>query len=123
MKVAAGLYAVSLFCGGRNVHADRRAHVESIEDIALFHQEVRPDVTIVIGVVHSVERLADYRRAAPGRKLCFCNGMAYSLAQRRRVLGGQSNPVARSARECFVLNCAHNDRVNEDVLEPREAAA
>jgi len=36
--------------------------------------------------------------------------MPYALAQRRRLLTGPSHAVARSARECFLLNAAHNDR-------------
>jgi len=112
-----GLMAVSLFCGGRKVHADRRAHRESVEDIALFHEAVRPDVAFVIGGVHALARLADYRRAAPGRTLCFCNGMAYSVAQRRRLIGERKAPLfARSARDCFIQNSDHNDVVYESVL-------
>ena len=112
----AGLRAVSLFCGGRKVHADRRAHLETVEDIALFHHAVAPDITFVIGGVHAPERISDYRQAAPGRRLCFLNGMAYSLAQRRRLLDATLPSVARSARECFLLNCAHNDLVYERLL-------
>ncbi|MGH8378936.1 MAG: hypothetical protein ACRER7_08260, partial [Gammaproteobacteria bacterium] len=46
---------------------------------------------------------------------------AYGLAQRRRLLGRVHDSVARSARECFLLNCAENDRtyapvVNQDLL-------
>jgi hypothetical protein len=110
------LRAVSLFCGGRKIHADRRAHTETIEDIALFHELVRPDVAFVIGGVHATDRLADYRRAAPGRRLSFVNGMAYSLAQRRRLLDFSARAVARSARDCFLLNCAHNDSVYAAIL-------
>lgn len=111
-----GLKAVSLFCGGKKVHASRRAFRETLEDIALFHQAVRPDVTFVLGGVHAPERLVAYRSAAPDRRLVICNGMAYSLAQRRRLLGESHPPVARSARECFLLNCAENDRVYAQVL-------
>jgi hypothetical protein len=39
--------------------------------------------------------------------LVFCNGMAYSLAQRRRLLDRPRQPVARSARECFLLSQPH----------------
>jgi hypothetical protein len=43
--------------------------------------------------------------------------MAYALAQRRRLLGqAGAGPVARSARECFLANCAHNDRAYAHVL-------
>ena len=104
------LEAVSLFCGGRKIHASRTAHVETVEDIALFHQAVRPEVTFILGGVHAPDRLRDYRRAAPGRRLIICNGMAYSLAQRRRLLAASVLPAARSARECFVLNSSRNDR-------------
>jgi hypothetical protein len=103
------LQAVSLFCGGKKVHASKRHLRENLEDIALFHKVVRPDVTFIIGGVHAPERLAAYRRAAPGRRLVFCNGMAYALAQRRRLLDPRLSAVARSARECFLLNCTHND--------------
>ena len=117
------LRAVSLFCGGRKVHASRRALRETIEDIALFHQAVRPDVTFVLGGIHAPERLAAYRRAAPGRRLVICNGMAYALAQRRRLLSASGmTPVARSARDCFLLNCAHNDRAYAQILDPEESA-
>ncbi|MDQ6897980.1 MAG: DUF4417 domain-containing protein [Candidatus Dormibacteraeota bacterium] len=99
-----GLRAVSIFCGGKRIHAERRAHQETVEDIALFHQAVRPEVTFVLGGVHSPRRLLDYRRAAPGRRLTICNGQAYALAQRRRLLDGPSGG-ARSARDCFLRNC------------------
>ena len=104
------LQAVSLFCGGKKVHASKRHLRETLEDIALFHKAVRPEVTFILGGVHAPERLAAYRRAAPGRRLVFCNGMAYALAQRRRLLAPAGCTVARSARECFLLNCAENDR-------------
>jgi hypothetical protein len=110
------LQAVSLFCDGRKVHASRRALRETIEDIALFHAAVRPDVAFVLGGVHSPERLAAYRRAAPGRRLTICNGMAYALAQRRRALGSTPARVAWSAREYFLQNCAHNDRTYAQIL-------
>jgi hypothetical protein len=119
-----GLQALSLFCGGRKIHADKRAHRESVEDIALFHQAVRPNVTFVIGGVHSLQRLADYRRAAPGRQLCFCNGMAYSVAQRRRLIGERKAPLfARSPRDCFIRNSQHNDTLYEQVLAGRAVNA
>jgi hypothetical protein len=36
-----------------------------------------------------------------------CNAQAYSLAQRRRLLGTDDRPsVARSARDCFLHNHA-----------------
>ena len=117
VNAESGIRAVSLFCGGRKVHADRRAHLESVEDIALFDQAVRRDVTFLIGGVHGRDRIADYRRAAPGRRLSFCNGMAYSLAQRRRLLASGYPKVARSARECFLLNCAENDRAYAELLD------
>ncbi len=110
------LRAVSIFCGGQKVHAERRAHRETVEDIALLHRAVRPGIAFVLGGIHAAERLADYSRAAPGRRLVICNGMAYALAQRRRLLTETTAGVARSARECFLLNCAHNDRVYARVL-------
>jgi hypothetical protein len=110
------LQAVSLFCDGRKVHASRRALRETIEDIALFHQAVQPDVAFVLGGVHAPERLAAYRRAAPGRRLTICNGMAYALAQRRRRLGGGDARVSWSARECFLHNCAYNERCYAEIL-------
>jgi Domain of unknown function (DUF4417) len=103
------LQAVSLFCGGKKVHASKRHLRETLEDIALFHAAVRRDVAFILGGVHSPSRLAAYRQAAPGRQLAFCNGMAYALAQRRRLIG-QQHVVARSARECFLINCERNDR-------------
>ena len=115
-----GLQAVSLFCGGRKVHASRRALAETLEDVGLFHRAVRPDVTFVLGGVHAPERLAAYRRAAPGRQLAICNGMAYGLAQRRRLVESRTEPVSRSARECFLLNCAANDRIYAQVLNQAE---
>ena len=110
------LQAVSLFCDGRKVHASRRALRETIEDIALFHQAVRPEVAFVLGGVHASERLAAYRLAAPGRRLMICNGMAYALAQRRRRLGSDDSRIAWSARECFLHNCADNDRTYAEIL-------
>ena len=112
------LQAVSLFCGGKKVHASKRHLRETLEDIALFHQAVRPDITFILGGVHAPQRLAAYRSAAPGRRLVFCNGMAYALAQRRRLIG-QPHHVARSARECFLLNCAHNDHAYAELLPVR----
>jgi hypothetical protein len=112
---------VSIFCGGRKIHAEVRAHRETVEDIALFHRAVRPDVTFILGGIHAAERLVDYRRAAPHRHLVICNGMAYGLAQRRRLLGRVRDSVARSARECFLLNCAENDRAYASILRGLEA--
>jgi len=83
---------------------------------------VRPDVTFILGGIHAQERLVDYRRAAPHRHLVICNGMAYGLAQRRRLLGRAHDSVARSARECFLLNCAENDRAYASILRGLEAA-
>src|SRR6266567_2293723 len=65
------LEAVSIFCGGRKIHAELRAHRETVEDIALFHRAVRPDVTFILGGIHAAERLVDYRRAAPHRHLAI----------------------------------------------------
>jgi len=115
------LQAVSLFCGGKKVHASRRHLRETLEDIALFHRAVRPDVTFVIGGVHAAQRLAAYRSAAPGRRLVFCNGMAYALAQRRRLVSGHSRGAV-SARDYFVLNCAENDRRYAEILNDEAAA-
>ena len=104
------LGAVSIFCGGRKIHAERRAQRETEEDIALFHRAVRGNVAFVLGGVHAPARLAALRRAAPGRRLVICNGMAYALAQRRRLLDrSKTHATARSARECFLQNCAFND--------------
>ena len=114
------LRAVSIFCGGRKIHAERRALRETMEDIALFHRAVRPEVIFILGGVHAPERLVMLRRAAPGRRLVVCNGMAYACAQRRRVLGQAAELVARSARECFLLNCSHNDRVYAEILRTQE---
>jgi len=111
-----GLEAVSIFCGGRKIHAEVRAHRETVADIAAFHRAVRPDIAFVLGGVHAPERLVGYRRAAPGRRLVICNGMAYGLAQRRRLVGGGRDAFARSARECFLLNCERNDLVYAQVL-------
>lgn len=111
-----GLTAVSIFCGGRKIHAERRAFRETLEDIALFHHAVRPDVAFVLGGIHAPERLAAMRKAAPGRRLVFCNGMAYALAQRRKLLDRRA-PAARSARECFLLNCDFNDRIYAQVIK------
>lgn len=99
-----GLRAVSIYCGGQRIHAEKRAHRETVEDLALFHDAVRPEVAFVLGGVHSPARLRDYRRAAPGRQLVICNGQAYALAQRRRLLDPASGSAARSARECFLRN-------------------
>lgn len=110
------LHAVSIFCGGRKIHAEQRAHRETVEDIALFHGAVRREVAFVIGGVHSPARLRDYRRAAPGRRLVICNGMAYACAQRRRLLAGPTLTAAISARECFLRNCSFNDAAYEMVL-------
>jgi hypothetical protein len=115
------LQAVSIFCGGKRIHAERRAHRETVEDIALFHEQVRPSVAFILGGIHSPRRLLDYRRAAPGRRLVICNGMAYSLAQRRRLLDRASTGmVARSAREYFLLNVAFNDRVYAHLLDEED---
>lgn len=116
------LQAVSLFCGGKKVHASRRHLRETLEDIALFHRAVRPEVAFVIGGVHSPERLTAYRHAAPGRRLVFCNGMAYALAQRRRLLEDAPR-AARSARECFLRNASHNDHVYELLMRGGSIAA
>lgn len=116
------LEAVSIFCGGRKIHAELRAHRENVEDIAILHREVRPDVTFILGGVHAPRRLADYRAAAPGRRLVVVNGIAYYLAQRRRLLTPAQPGVARSARECFLTNCAENDRRYASVLRAGEAA-
>ena len=112
----AGVQAVSIFCGGRKIHAELRAHRETVEDIAVFHRAVRRDVTFILGGIHAAKRLADYRRAAPGRRLVIVNGMAYSLAQRRRLLGGRRDGIARSARECFLRNVAENNRQYSTIL-------
>jgi hypothetical protein len=114
------LRAVSIFCGGRKIHAERRALRETVEDIRLFHRAVRPEVTFILGGVHATERLVMFRRAAPERRLVVCNGMAYACAQRRRVLGQAPELVARSARECFLLNCSHNGRVYAEILRTQE---
>jgi hypothetical protein len=109
--------AVSVFCGGRKIHAERRALIETVEDIALLHEAVHPDVAFVMGGVYAIDRVARYREAAPGRRLCICNGMAYAMAQRRRLLNPDASAVARSARECFLLNCQYSDREYERTLE------
>jgi hypothetical protein len=115
------LRAISIFCGGRKIHAERRAQRETEEDIALFHRAVRPDVTFVLGGIHAPERLLALRRAAPGRQLVICNGMAYALAQRRRLLDRSlERSAARSTRDCFLLNCAFSDGAYADLL--RETA-
>jgi hypothetical protein len=101
----------SIFCGGKRIHAERRAVQETVEDIALLHQAVRPNVTFVLGGIHAAERLAALRQAAPGRRLVVCNGEAYALAQRRRPIDGHRTFVARSARDCFLANCSYNDRL------------
>jgi hypothetical protein len=110
------LQAISLFCGGRKINAEKRALRETLEDIALLHEAVRHDVAFVLGGVHSAERLAQYRRAAPMRRLVCCNGMAYAMAQRRKLLDPSLPAGPRSTRECFLLNCAHNDRVYTRIL-------
>ena len=118
------LRAVSIFCGGRKIHAERRAERETEEDIALFHQAVRRDVAFVLGGVHAPERLAALRAAAPGRRLVICNGMAYALAQRRRLLDRSlERSTARSARDCFLLNCGFNDRAYSHLLHRAMADA
>lgn len=118
-----GLHAISLFCGGRRLHADRRAHRESIEDVALLHEAVHADVSFVIGGVNSAERIRAYRAAAPNRRLHFCNGAAYATAQRRRLLDGSADQtVARSSASCYMRNCAHNDRLYAALLRPARAA-
>ena len=99
-----GLQAVAIYCGGQKIHAERRAHVETVEDLALFHRAVRPEVAFILGGVHAPGRLRDYRAACRGRELIVCNAQAYSLAQRRRLLDTPSVVVARSARECFLRN-------------------
>jgi hypothetical protein len=109
------LRAVSIFCGGRKIHAERRAFRETAEDMALFHRAVRLDVAFVLGGVHAPERLLALRRATPGRRLAICNGVAYALAQRRRLLDPRVR-AARSTRECFLRNCEFNDSVYADVL-------
>jgi hypothetical protein len=111
-----GLRAVSIFCGGRRIHAEGRAHRETVEDIALFHQAVRPEVAFVLGGVHSPRRLLDYRRAAPGRRLAVCNGQAYALAQRRRLLSGEAVVGGLSARTCFLRNCSWIEEAYAAVL-------
>jgi hypothetical protein len=107
----ADLRAVSIFCGGKRIHAERRAVQDTVEDIALLHQAVRPNVTFVLGGIHAAERLAALRQAAPWRRLVVCNGEAYALAQRRRPIDGHRAFVARSARDCFLANCSYNDRL------------
>ena len=110
-----GLAAISIFCGGRKIHAERRAFRETVEDLALFHRAVRPDVAFVLGGIHAPERLRALRQVMPGRRLSICNGMAYALAQRRKLLVPGFR-AARSARECFLRNCAFNERVYAEVL-------
>ena len=118
------LRAVSIFCGGRKIHAVRRAQRETEEDISLFHRAVRSQVTFVLGGVHAPGRLAALRNAAPGRRLVICNGMAYALAQRRRLLDrSQSRSTARSTRECFLHNCAFSDHVYAHYLGTEMADA
>jgi hypothetical protein len=48
--------------------------------------------------------------------------MAYALAQRRKLLAGRAR-TARSARECFLLNCAFNDRLYAQVLNQEAVGA
>ena len=79
------------------------------------HRAVRPDITFILGGIHSPARLGDYRRAAPGRRVVVVKGMAYSLAQRRRLGTGRVG-IARSARECFLLTSAECDRACAWVL-------
>jgi hypothetical protein len=118
------LRAVSIFCGGRKIHAERRAQRETEEDIALFHRAVRSNVAFVLGGVHAPERLLALRSAAPGRQLVICNGMAYALAQRRRLLDrSQERSTARSARECFLSNSAFSDRTYAQLLGKEMADA
>lgn len=45
------------------------------------------------------------RRAAPGRRLVILQRVAYGLGQRRHLVGCGHSPIARSARECFLINC------------------
>lgn len=110
-----GLRDVSLFCGGRKIHAEVRAHWETVEDIALFDRAVRSDITFALGGVHSPAPLADYRREAPGRRLVVLNGMACSLAQRRRLLSPSAH-VVHSARDTFLADCRWNDLAYTRVL-------
>jgi len=118
------LQAVSIFCGGRKIHAEVTANRETVEDIALLHQAVRPDVTFILGGIHTPARLVDSRRAAPGRRLVICNGMPYALAQRRRRLHRSlERSAARSARDCFLLNNDFNDRVYSNLLHREMADA
>lgn len=116
------LQAVSVFCGGRKIHAEVRAHRETVEDIGLLHEAVRADVTFILGGIHSPARLLDYRRATPGRRLVICNGMAYGLAQRRRLVLPEQTPVARSARDFFLRNCRANDELYRPLVRARDAA-
>ena len=110
------LRTISIFCGGKRSHAEQQAHCESVEDLALFHQAVRPGVAFVLGGVHAPQRLADYWRAATGRQLVICNGVAYAVAQRRRLLGVRQQLAARSAHECFEANVRYLDHVYARVL-------
>ena len=75
----------------------------------------------MLGGVHATERLAAYRRAAPGRRLTICNGMAYARAQRRRRLGGEDRTITWSARDYFLHNCAYNDRTYAELLNDMDA--
>ena len=50
---------------GHKIHAEVRAHLETIADIAPLHRGVRPDVTFVIGGVHAAERLLDFGEQRP----------------------------------------------------------
>src|SRR5262249_10489764 len=58
------LRAVSVYCGGRKIHAERRAHRETVEDLALLHPATRPDAAFVLGGVHAHARLPVSRRAS-----------------------------------------------------------
>ena len=116
------LQAVSIFCGGCKIHAELRAHSETVEDIALFHRAVRPDVTFILGWDPrggAIRRLPARGSTSSPRDL---QRMAYGLAQRRRLLGRVRDSVARSARECFFLNCAENDRAYLPPVRGLEAA-
>src|SRR5207253_39797 len=67
------------------------------------------------------EQLVQQRRAAPGRRLMMCNGMAYARAQRRRRLGGEDRTIAWSARDYFLHNCAYNERTYAEILNDMDA--
>jgi len=108
------LEAVSLFTGGKRIVAEARGHLETVEDVARLHEMARLGVAFVLGGVYSPQRLRDYRRVTPGRRLVICNSQAYALAQRRKLLDGRQ--ALGSARECFVRNCAWVERVYAEVL-------